>query len=63
MRITPCKDCVKRYTACHSTCKDYRDWKREKNEDNARRNKQKNAEKITDDYKIKVMQKTRRKYK
>lgn len=63
MRITPCKDCPKRHTSCHTICKDYRIWKQLKNEDNAKRNKLKNAEKITEDYKIKVMQKTRKRYK
>jgi hypothetical protein len=23
----PCKDCQKRTMACHSSCKDYKDWK------------------------------------
>lgn len=24
--ICPCKDCDKRITTCHSTCKEYKDW-------------------------------------
>ena len=23
----PCKDCKKRYTACHDSCDDYKEWK------------------------------------
>jgi hypothetical protein len=25
----PCKDCQKRTMACHTSCKDYKDWKAE----------------------------------
>ena len=29
MRKCPCKGCNKRYKACHDTCKEYKDWKKE----------------------------------
>lgn len=28
------KDCAERYEYCHSTCKEYKDWRAEKDEDN-----------------------------
>ena len=29
MEECPCKDCGKRYRACHDTCPDYKEWKSE----------------------------------
>ena len=28
----PCRNCTKRVVGCHSTCKDYKDWKKEDQE-------------------------------
>lgn len=25
--VAPCKDCMKRKISCHSSCKQYKDWK------------------------------------
>lgn len=36
MRKCPCHKCSKRFSGCHATCKDYHDWKRECEEDNAK---------------------------
>ena len=43
MMSNPCKDCTKRVVGCHSTCKDYKDWKEEqvKRRDTIFKNKRK----------------------
>lgn len=32
MSIAPCKDCINRYPACHSSCDDYKLWETENKE-------------------------------
>ena len=32
MSINPCKGCETRHYLCHSTCKQYIDWKKERDE-------------------------------
>ena len=36
-RDCPCKDCEERHLACHDTCGEYKDWRHEKDLDNAAR--------------------------
>lgn len=35
--VAPCKDCNKRYYACHDTCKEYHAYRKWKDDDNAKR--------------------------
>lgn len=58
--MTPCKDCNKRDSTCHSTCKDYVDWKEELNERNRQKRKIKTTESITEDYKLNIIQKIKK---
>ena len=37
MKVSPCKDCGKRYVGCHGKCPDYIGWKAEQQEDMKRR--------------------------
>jgi hypothetical protein len=39
-RKCPCKGCTKRYSGCHGQCKDYKDWKKLRDEDLAKQRKQ-----------------------
>lgn len=32
MSIAPCKDCINRHPACHSSCDDYKSWETENKE-------------------------------
>jgi hypothetical protein len=32
MLKNPCRDCPNRFLNCHSSCKDYIDWKKEQSE-------------------------------
>lgn len=29
MKPCPCKECTKRYSGCHSKCKEYKEWSEE----------------------------------
>lgn len=37
---SPCLDCKKRYCGCHSTCKDYKDWRKLHEEEVCREKKE-----------------------
>ena len=37
----PCKNCAKRKQLCHETCKDYKNWAKEKDEINKKQRRQK----------------------
>ena len=36
VRCTCCKDCENRHIGCHSTCESYNDYRKEKDEENAK---------------------------
>lgn len=61
--MVTCKNCNKRQIGCHSTCKEYIDWKTERDRVNeiARKKRQAEAEMI--DAKVRACEKTRRKKK
>lgn len=59
--MVTCKECNKRYVGCHSTCKEYTDWKadRERKNEIARMKRQAEAEII--DSIVRNCEKVRRK--
>lgn len=61
--MVTCKNCDKRYIGCHSTCREYIDWKTDRDRKNeiARKKRQAEAEMI--DAKVRACEKTRRKKK
>lgn len=48
----PCYGCTERYSECHSTCKEYRDWKADLESKKAIINKKKQEEKKWTEYKF-----------
>ena len=36
IKNNPCKGCEQRHEACHATCKEYKDWKHEKDSEKER---------------------------
>ena len=51
----PCKDCQRRTLTCHGVCKEYQQWKQEREQANARRE----AENEKTDYVIAAMTRRR----
>ncbi len=51
-QMSPCKDCEDRHNGCHSTCEDYKVFRREIDKVNNLRNKAKSKESTYTDYKI-----------
>lgn len=33
MKISPCKDCIKRHIKCHSDCEEYKEWAEKQHEE------------------------------
>lgn len=57
---SPCKYCDKRTATCHSICKEYIEWKADLDNDNQIAHDEKSKEKVYQDYKIKVISKTKK---
>ena len=58
---SPCKYCTtKRSMTCHSTCKEYIEWKADLDNDNQIAHDEKSKEKVYQDYNIKVISKTKK---
>lgn len=58
---SPCKFCTtKRTVTCHSTCKEYIEWKADLDSDNLIERNEKSKEKVYQDYKIKAISKTKK---
>lgn len=49
---SPCQGCTQRYSGCHSSCKDYKDFRGELDRESEQRHKSINKEKAFREYKI-----------
>jgi nitrate/TMAO reductase-like tetraheme cytochrome c subunit len=58
--MTPCRDCEKRSVSCHTTCKEYGEYRKAIDDFNAKKIRAKNAECVVSDYQQKVRKKTKR---
>ncbi len=58
-KSSPCKDCKKRPAICHSTCKEYFEWKADMDSENAIIRKGKTKDAVWQEYKIKIVSETR----
>lgn len=52
-----CKGCEKRHLNCHSTCEEYKEWKRKNDERNDQIRKAKEKDKMLNDYCVKKSRK------
>lgn len=59
MRQNPCMNCIKRNATCHSTCKEYIEWKADNEERNAKIRKEKAKSDEWQDYKNKIVRETK----
>lgn len=53
--IAPCKDCTERYESCHSNCEQYKNWKKQLDEERATIIKAKSDDAIASSYRYEVM--------
>ena len=61
MRDSPCKDCTKRTADCHSKCKDYKDWRAERDAVQDVINKNRKAERDYWGHRVDYIQKCKKK--
>lgn len=54
---SPCQGCTKRHSGCHSSCKDYKDFRAELDRESEQRHKSTGKEVAYRDYKINGMSK------
>ena len=53
-KMSPCKDCQKRFVGCHSSCNDYAEWKTEEYGERDKVYKEFFEQHPIEDYKIKL---------
>ena len=58
-KINPCNGCTKRTVTCHSTCKEYIEWKADDEEYSAKIRQEKAKSNVWQDYKNKIVRETK----